>query len=69
METVGSSVKNGKDRNKILPARFREGDVVAPSQLGWGCWELRYHESPDPLPSLPSAVEAQEDVENPSPFP
>jgi hypothetical protein len=33
------------------------------------CWELRYHGSSDPLPSLPSAVEAREAVENPSPFP
>jgi hypothetical protein len=32
------------------------------------CWELRYHGSPDPLPSLLSAVEAQEDVENPFSF-
>jgi hypothetical protein len=33
------------------------------------CWELCYHGSPDPLPSLSSAVEVQEAVENPSPFP
>jgi hypothetical protein len=39
-------------------------------ESGWAplCWELRYHGSPDPLSSLPSAVEAQEDVESPSPF-
>jgi hypothetical protein len=33
------------------------------------CRELRHYGSPDPLPSLPSAVEAREVVEGPSPFP
>jgi hypothetical protein len=33
------------------------------------CLKLRYHASPDPLPSLPSAEETQEAIENLSPFP
>jgi hypothetical protein len=40
----------------------------AVDETGSFCWELRYHGSPDSLSSLSSAVEAQEDVENSSPF-
>lgn len=39
-----------------------------PLTLRLECWELRHHESSDPPPFLPSAVEAWEIVEDPSPF-
>jgi hypothetical protein len=70
-ESIRSAVRHIPHGWLFVSSYFKSPHALILFEImfGWLCWELRYHGSPDPLPSLPPAVEAQEAVENPSPFP